>query len=87
MDQLTVRGFDKELERRMLSLARSEGLSLNRAALHLMRRGAGLTEPGQSKVTIGDALDSLAGTWTEEEEEEFLEAIKPFAAVDEEFWR
>ena len=87
MEQLTVRGFDKELERRMLSLARSEGLSLNRVALRLMRRGAGLIEPGQSRNTIGDALDSLAGTWTEEEEQEFLEAIKPFAAVDEEFWR
>jgi hypothetical protein len=87
MEQLTIRGFDKELERRMLSLARSEGLSLNRAALRLMRRGAGLIEPGQRKDTIGDALDSLAGTWTAGEEEEFLEAIKPFATVDEEFWR
>jgi hypothetical protein len=87
MKQLTVRGFDKELEQRMLHIARSEGLSLNRVALRLIRRGAGLAQPGQNKNTIGESLDSLAGTWTEEEEQEFLEAIKPFAAVDEEFWR
>lgn len=48
MDHLSVRGFDKELERRLRELARRENVSLNKAALLLLRRGAGLLESGQS---------------------------------------
>ena len=40
MDQLSLRGFDKELARRIRELARREHVSLNKAALLLMRRGA-----------------------------------------------
>jgi len=35
--QLTVRGFDKELERRLRDVARTKGVSLNQAALILLR--------------------------------------------------
>ncbi len=42
MNELTVRGFDKELERRLRQVAKEQGVSLNRAALILLREGAGL---------------------------------------------
>ena len=42
MNQLTVRGFDDELSDRLRGLARREGISLNQAALRLLRKGAGL---------------------------------------------
>ena len=38
MQQLSLRGFDKELERRIRQLARTEGISLNKAALKLFRK-------------------------------------------------
>ena len=38
LNQLTIRGFDGELLRRLNLLAKSEGLSLNQAALKIMRR-------------------------------------------------
>jgi hypothetical protein len=87
MTQLTIRGFGPELERRIRNLARSEGISLNQAVLRLLRKGAGLPEPGSGANTIGDALDDLAGTWTAKEEQSLLEAIRPFEAIDEDFWR
>ena len=41
MKQLTIRGFDEDLERAIRQLARRDGISLNRAALKLLRRGRG----------------------------------------------
>ncbi len=38
MNQLTVRGFDKDLQRCLREFARRQGVSLNRAAVTLMRR-------------------------------------------------
>ena len=84
--QLTVRGFDKLLERRLRDEARIAGSSLNRAALRLMRRGAGLDQaippPG-----VGANLDHLIGTWSEEDEKAVREAVRVFERVDEDLWR
>jgi len=87
MTQLTVRGFDKELERRLRELARREGLSLNRAALRLLRKGAGLDSPRERADVVGDALDHLVGAWSEAEAREFQTAVEAFEEVDAELWR
>ena len=42
MKQLTLRGFDKELERRLTQLAERENLSLNKTVLLLLRKVTGL---------------------------------------------
>jgi hypothetical protein len=78
MDQLSLRGFDKELARRIRELARREHVSLNKAALLLMRRGAGLVDPAPSQATVGDALDAFIGRWSRADEERLLESIAPF---------
>ena len=44
MNRLTVRGFDDALSARLSQLAEREGISLSKAALRLMRKGAGLAE-------------------------------------------
>jgi hypothetical protein len=62
--QLTLRGFDGDLEKAIRTLAKQEGISLNLAALMLLRRGAGL-ERGKSNVNpnaIGASYDDLIGT-------------------------
>lgn len=89
MNQLTLRGFDAELERRIRDLAKREGISLNQAALRLLRKGAGLTRPekGESNETIGHALDAVIGTWNEEEALEFKEAVRDFERVDDDQWQ
>jgi plasmid stability protein len=87
MHQLTIRGFDDRLQRRIRETARADGTSLNRAALKLLRRGAGLEEGGDPSRAIGDALDDLIGTWTDEEAHELEEAIKDFELIDDDVWR
>jgi hypothetical protein len=87
VDHLSLRGFDKELERRLKELARREGVSLNKAALMLLKRGAGLVEPGQTSTAIGDALDRFIGRWSESDEKQLIESIASCEAVDEALWK
>jgi len=86
--QLTIRGFEPELERELHRLARAQGISLNKAALDLMRRGAGLeADSGQDPETIGNGLDAFIGSWNETDERRVLEAVKVFESIDEDLWR
>jgi len=87
MDQLSLRGFDKQLERHLRELAKREGISLNKAALILMKKGAGLSETTESSTAIGSALDHFIGSWSEAEEQKVLEGIAIFETVDESLWK
>jgi hypothetical protein len=84
--QLTIRGFDKPLERRLRDEARAAGSSLNRAALTLMRRGAGLDQASRV-LGVGASLDHLIGTWSAEDEKAVRDAVRVFERVDEDLWR
>ena len=87
MNKLTVRGFDDALSSKVSQLAEREGISLSKAALKLMRKGAGLTEGDpMPRKPIGHALDHLAGTWTREEADAFNAAVEVFETVDEAAW-
>ena len=83
MNQITVRGFDDKLSDYLRRLAKREGLSLNQAALRLLRRGAGLAEgPGQSD-TVGDSFDRLIGSWNQADSDELEAALAEFETIDE----
>jgi hypothetical protein len=86
MNQLTVRGFDRELERRLRQVAREQGVSLNQAALILLREGAGLGRARGPANTIGDSLDDLIGCWSAEEEQVFQKAVEAFETIDPQLW-
>lgn len=87
MTQLTVRGFDAELERVLRGFARRRGISLNRAALELMRRGSGLADGTSEAGCVGSSLDHLIGTMSDEEAGRVLGAVESCNQVDEELWR
>ena len=84
--QLTVRGYDDELSDAIHSLARREGISLNKAALRLLRKGAGITDGERSPDAIGSSLDDLFGAWTRAEAESLDNALEVFETVDESAW-
>ena len=87
MNQLTVRGFDDELNAIMRRLAKQEGISLNQAALRLLRKGAGLTDNSTGNPNaIGTSLDDLFGAWSQDEAESFDAALEVFETVDEAAW-
>ena len=86
MNQLSIRGFDKELERRIREVASRRDISLNKAAILLLRRGAGLEETSPSTGVVGDSLDELIGSWTADDETEFLENTEAFERIDAGLW-
>jgi hypothetical protein len=86
LKQLTIRGFDPEVEAQVRELARREHLSLNQAVMQLLRQAAGRKELDRRVDRVGSALDDLAGTWSERDEKEFTRAIEPLERIDEAFW-
>ncbi len=87
MNQLTIRGFGDDLERRLHEVAGQEGTSLNKAALKLLRRGAGLEAPGPESDVLGRSLDMFIGTWSADQEKELLDSIQVFDQLDRSFWK
>ena len=87
MNQLTVRGFDDELAEHIRRLSKREGISLNQAALKLLRKGAGLSDPARKADTVGTSLDHLIGTWTDEQAAEMDRALDDLEFIDEADWR
>lgn len=88
MNQLTLRGMDQGLERKIRHLADSEHMSLNKAVLRLMRRGAGLEHDAQPAYSvIGNQLDDFIGSWDETQADEFDAAVEPFETIDTEQWQ
>jgi plasmid stability protein len=85
--QLTIRGLGDELHMALKQEASRRGLSMNRYVLLILRRAV---SPGderwQENVTFHD-LDYLAGTWTEEEFQEFYKRLDPQRSTEEELWR
>ena len=86
MKQLTLRGFDDELEAKLRELAAKEQISLNKAALKLLREAAGLAPDDSRHNQIGSALDDFIGSWSEVEEHDFNEQIQIFEEIDSDLW-
>ena len=85
MNQLTLRGFSTELEKALKETARRRGISLNKAAILLLRRGAGLMDSGED---LGPALSKYAGSWQEREARELELRVAELDQIkDEEFWK
>ena len=83
MASLTIKKIDEVLLDRLREQARQRGQSLNRFVRELLARSVGLA-PG---VEAYRDLSSLAGSWSEEDEQEFLENTRPLREIDETLWR
>ena len=87
MNQLTVRGFDDELSASLRRLAKSEGISLNKAALKLMRKGAGLTGSKGNPNVVGQFAGRSVRQMEPGGGREFrYPALEFFETVDESKW-
>ncbi|WP_420621239.1 hypothetical protein [Candidatus Poriferisodalis sp.] len=83
MDQLAARESEDDFEAAMRRLAQREGVSLNKAALRLLRKGAGLSDDAERTDMVGTSLDHLIGSWTPTEADEIDRALADFETVDE----
>ena len=72
---------------RLRETARRREISLNKAALYLMRKGAGIRTADEGPMVVGESLDAYIGCWTEKEELALRESIIELDRVDGGFWR
>ena len=86
-NQITVRGLDPETERHVRELASRLHISLNRAAVMLIRKGAGLREDNSGPDVVGQSLDSFIGSWSREDEAKLLDSIREMEQIDQELWQ
>ena len=79
MKQITVRGLDDKLSESIRQLAEKKGISLSKAALHMLYVGAGLPPPPTPKKgPIGNSLDKYFGTMSQEEFDELNAILEEF---------
>jgi hypothetical protein len=84
MAQITIRGIDPQIERKIRRMAKISGKSLNRVILDMIYQHTGLNKNGIKPPA--DSLRKLAGGWGEKDASEFLESIKSCEQIDEEMW-
>ena len=78
LDDATAKWISEEAERR--------GVNVESLVLELIRKGINIDQQTPYLQAYHD-LDSLAGTWSEEQGTEFLNAVADFEQVDEKLWR
>lgn len=86
MVSMSIHGLDEQILMQLQRRAEAEGISLNGLLLRLLQ------ESGKSPVASGDRrkfddLDALAGTWSDEEAQDFARQTAPFGEVDAALWR
>lgn len=77
--QLTIRGVSDELNRRLTTLGKSRGQSVNTTALHILEQAVGIEARRQRLVRYM--------TWSATDAEEFESALKNQRVIDEHQWR
>lgn len=86
MKAITVRNLPPELARLIRQKAKAERISLNRAVIGLLEEATGLGRQSRKEV-FQDDLDALAGSWTNEEADEFDAFLKEHRTIDPEMWK
>jgi hypothetical protein len=77
--QLTVRGVSDELGRRLESISREKGKSVNRLILEIL----------EGAVSMNERRERLKryATWTQQDLHEFEEALAAQRTIDDDLWR
>jgi hypothetical protein len=85
-ESITISNLDKATAEWIEREAKRRGENREAVALNLIRRGIEC-ECDHVAVQTYDDLDSLAGTWSEEQAKEFMSAVSYLNQVDERLWQ
>jgi len=86
MANFSLRGIDDETASRLRAEASRQGMSANAFLLRLIRHQLDLTAPRPARRQYHD-LDHLAGTWSAEEANGFLQSVADFNVIDPALWQ
>jgi hypothetical protein len=82
---MTIRGLDDLTINALKEKAKKEGSSVNAALVKLLQEELGIKK--KKRTVVYNDLDHLAGTWSDKDYKEFLQATADFAKIDENMWK
>jgi len=82
---ITVRNLPPKVAKAIREKARKERLSMNKAVIKLLEEATGATQ--ETRKVVHHDLDHMAGTWSQAEYEEFMEALREQRQIDPEMWK
>lgn len=85
MTTMTLRGVDDTIAAVLKEKARQEETSVNALMLRILRESLGIDK--KKRTAVYNDLDSLAGTWSSQDSDDFLRATAVFEKVDEDMWK
>jgi len=85
MTTMTIRGLDDLTIKALKEKAKKEGSSVNAALVKLLQEDLGIKK--KKRTVVYNDLDHLAGTWSDKDYKEFLQATADFAKIDENLWK
>lgn len=83
MKTLTLRNVPEEVVERLVDVAKESHQSMNAAAVQILRRCFGLEANPRRKRD----LSAFAGSWTQEDFDEFQDTTADFGKIDAELWQ
>lgn len=86
MKQITIRGISEDVEKAVRKEAGKKNLSLNKALLSLIEKGAGVRAEAGKKAVYHD-LDRFCGVWQAEEASAFEKTLGRQRKIDEGLWK
>lgn len=86
MKNITLRGIDDALDKRLREKAREKGVSINQLVIDLLKEQLGLKKEKKYTVVHRD-LDHLFGRWSEEEFQRIQGKIDSERETDPELWK
>jgi plasmid stability protein len=85
MTTMTIRGLDDLTINALREKAKKDGSSVNAALVKLLQEELGIKK--KKRTVVYNDLDHLAGTWSDKDYKEFLQATADFAKIDENVWK
>ena len=84
MNAITLRNIPQEIQEAIRRRAHDDGLSFNKTVLRILEEALGL--PRGKNSTLHHDLDHLAGTWSQEEADEFDATLAEQRRIEPELW-
>jgi plasmid stability protein len=81
MQQITIRGLDCEVEKKIRDIASSSKKSINQVIKDIIHKNF------NKKESPAASLKQLAGGWNQKDAADFRAAIQPCEQIDDEMWQ
>jgi plasmid stability protein len=85
MKSLSIHGIDDPVYRLLKARAKSEGKSVNQTVKSILEQSLGVTSSAYKPHRR--EFETMCGTWTVREKEDFDKATKEFEKIDPKEWK